>query len=80
MVAYYVSKQSDLNNVIIPHFEQYPLLTQKGALFKRVVKLMHLSIEGISQIINIKASDMLKTEFSPVDRPLILTNHILNPN
>ena len=33
MVTYLVSKLNDLNNVIIPHFEKYCLLTQKGADF-----------------------------------------------
>jgi hypothetical protein len=96
MVIYYVSKITDLNNVIIPHFKKYPLLSQKAAdliLFTRVVELMtknfHLTIEGIYQIINIKASmnlglsDVLKSEFinfSPVESPLIITNNIPNPN
>jgi len=48
----------------------------------------HFSIEGIQKIINIKASmilgvsDILKSEFSkftPVERPLILTNNIPEP-
>jgi hypothetical protein len=33
MVVYYISKLTDLNNVIIPHFEKYPLLTQKRSCF-----------------------------------------------
>jgi hypothetical protein len=63
MVVYIVSKLNDLNNVIIPHFKIYPLLTQKGAdfiLFQQVIEIVnkkeHLSIEGISKIINIKAA------------------------
>ena len=63
MVTYLVSKLNDLNNVIIPHFEKYCLLTQKGAdfiLWKQVVELMlnkeHLTIKGILKIISIKAS------------------------
>ena len=62
-------------------------------MFKQVVKLMnnkaHLTIEGIHQIINIKASmnlglsDFLKSEFNgfnPVERPVIITKNIPDPN
>jgi hypothetical protein len=75
---------------------EYPLLTQKAAdflLFKKIVELMnnkaHISIEGLLKIINIKASmnlgisDIVKTEIlniTPVERPLILTDKIPNPN
>jgi hypothetical protein len=80
----------------MPHFEKYPLLTQKAAdfiLFARIVELMntkdHLSLEGLNQIINIKSSmnlglsDQLKSEFNkiiPVEKPLIVTNNIPDPN
>jgi hypothetical protein len=49
----------------------------------------HLSIDGLHKIINIKASmnlglsDILKSEFTnitPVNRPLILTTNIPDPN
>lgn len=60
---YSVSSVKDLVNIIVPHFLNYPLLTQKGAdfiLFKQIVELMenkaHLTIEGINQIINFKAA------------------------
>jgi len=74
------------------------LLTQKGAdfiLFKQIVDLMenkaHLTIEGINQIINIKAamnlglSELLKSEFkdfilTPLwERPIIQTEIIPDP-
>lgn len=93
---YKVSSLFELTNVIIPHFTKYPLLTQKKAdflLFKEVVELMsnkfHLTMEGLQQIINIRASmnkglpDTLKSEFSevsPVERPLILTESIPDSN
>src|SRR5204863_8221313 len=96
MLIYYISKLSDLNNVIKPHFQKYSLLTQKAAdfiLFKEVVKLMnnkeHLSIEGIQKIISIKSSmnlgisDFNNSEFKiyiPVKRPIILIKNILNFN
>jgi LAGLIDADG endonuclease len=95
-IKYTVTKLSDLINVIIPHFERYPLLTQKGAdfiLFQRVVEITsnknHLSIEGLQNIINIKAamnkglSDELKSNFinlNIVERPLIATTNIFDPN
>ena len=48
---------------VIPHFDKYPLKTQKYAdylLFKEVVMMMqrkeHLTIEGLQKIINIRAS------------------------
>jgi hypothetical protein len=63
MVFYSVSSIKDLTTIIIPQFEIYPLLNQKAAdfiLFKQVVELMrkkeHLTLDGIHQIINIKAS------------------------
>jgi hypothetical protein len=95
MVNYSVDSNKDLTN-LINHFEKYPLLTQKAAdfiLFKEVVKLMnnkaHLQIEGLHQIINIKASinlglsDFLISEFNeitPVLRPIINTENIPDPN
>ena len=99
-VSFGVSKLSDLINVIIPHFLFYPLLTQKAAdfiLFKRALELMnkkeHLTIEGLSQIINIRISmnwgiseqqkmELIKSKFKleVVDRPKILTENIPDPN
>ena len=94
-VIYSVDSIKDLINLII-HFEKYPLLTQKAAdlfLFKQVVEIMknksHLTMEGLHQILNIKASinlglsDMLKSEFdefTPVKRPVINTENIPDPN
>ena len=95
IVNYTINSKKDLL-VLISHLEKYPLLTQKGAdfiLFKEVVNLMnnkaHLSIQGLNQIINIKASinlglsDFLKSEFSkftPVERQIINTEIIPDPN
>ena len=66
-VCYAVSSVKDLINVIIPHFDKYPLLTQKRAdfvLFTSAIIFIsqgeHLRAwgtnEGINQIIAIKAS------------------------
>jgi hypothetical protein len=90
VINYSVASLKDLTNIIIPHFKKYPLLTQKAAdfnLFEQTIDLMnkgaHLTIDGLQQIINIKASmnlglsDKLKSEFNdyiPVQRPVIKTN------
>jgi hypothetical protein len=95
-VKYSVAGIKDLNSIIIPHFEKYKLLTQKGAdfiMFKRIIEIMknngHLTLDGLYQIINIKASMNFglkfnfKKEFSqitPVERQIISTNNIPNPN
>ena len=62
-VEFRVSTINDIVNVIIPHFDNYPLLTKKYSdyvLFKNIIKLMlektHSTLEGIQKIVNIKAS------------------------
>lgn len=62
-VEYRVSTLNDLVKVIIPHFENYPLLTKKFTdyvLFKQVVLLMldkkHNTLEGLQEIVNCRAS------------------------
>ena len=63
MVVYSVQSTRDIFNVILPHLDRYPLITQKKAdylLFKQAVSLLnlkaHLDIEGFRKIISIKAS------------------------
>ena len=63
MVEFRVSTIKDIANVIIPHFDRYPLLTQKSAdylLFKKSVHLIenksHLTMEGLLKLVSIKAS------------------------
>jgi hypothetical protein len=96
MVNYSIDSIEDLKKLII-HLDKYPLITQKAAdflLFKQAVKLVnnktHLTVEGLNQLVNIKASmnlglsDKLKTEFAgciPVKRPEVnCDNLILDPN
>jgi hypothetical protein len=95
IVNYSIDSKKDLT-ILINHLKKYPLLTKKSAdfiLFEQALKLMitkaHLSIEGLYQIINIKAlinlglSDFLKSEFNKftsVDRPIINTEKIPDPN
>jgi len=91
-----VQSYRDIANVIIPHFDKYPLITQKKAdylLFKQAINLLNLNvqsnIEGIRDIIGIKASmnlglsDGLKLQFPtviPVIRPLVSYEGIPDPN
>jgi len=94
--SFRVTSLSDLKNIIIPHFKNYPLISQKAAdflLFEQIVELMlageHLTKDGLNKIVAIKASmnlglsDVLKAEFShivPVNRPIIETTEIADPN
>jgi hypothetical protein len=96
MVDFRVTSLKDLINVIIPHFDKYPLITQKKAdfeLFKRVINLMnrreHLNADGLQEIVNIRASinlglsDVLKEAFPdviPVERPLVTNKKIKDSN
>jgi Heme/copper-type cytochrome/quinol oxidase, subunit 3 len=75
-VVYSVQSRRDLTNAIIPHFDQYPLITQKKAdyfLFKQAVEMLCLNaqsdIRGVQDILSLKAamnkglSDKLNSEF-----------------
>lgn len=62
LVKFRVESVKEIVNYILPHFEKYPLITQKLAdylLFKDVVKMMinkeHLTKEGLKKIVSIKA-------------------------
>ena len=84
-----VSSLEDLN-LIINHFDNYPLLTRKQSdylLFKEVIYLMkqgkHITLEGLNRIVSIKAtlnkgelSDALKLAFPKIDP--VLRPEILN--
>ena len=88
MVEYRVNTLNDIVNIIIPHFDNYPLKTKKYIdylLFKKIIFLMlkneHKSIESIKKIVNIKASlntglsKNLKKAFPyavPIDKDLLL--------
>jgi len=94
--AYFeVTRINDIETVIVPHFDKYPLMTKKMAdflLFKSVIGLIiekqHLTIDGLRKIISIKASmnrglpDGLKKAFPdiiPVSRPLVQNQLIPDP-
>lgn len=89
-VIYTVASVKDLEQKIIPHFVKYPLLTKKWGdfiLFCSAVNLIiqkkHLSLEGIEEIISIRASlnlgltDTLKENFpniKPINKPIRTEN------
>lgn len=93
---YIISKPTDLNNLIVPHFNKYPLLTQKWAdfeLFKMAVEYIinkdHLTLEGLQKILGWKASlnlglpISLKESFPEVitvPRPIVPVIEIKNLN
>ena len=95
-LEYRVSNVKDLINVIIPHFEKYPLLTKKQAdfiLFKSAIYWIsqgkHLTKSGIDELVSIKASmnrglsPALMNYFPaviPVKRPVVETLKINDPN
>jgi len=62
-VRFDIRSLENINSVVIPHFQKYPLKTQKLAdflLFKAAVELVnkgeHLTEEGLSKIMALKAS------------------------
>jgi hypothetical protein len=87
-----VTSIKELKDIIIPHFDKYPLLTKKHAdflLFKQIIELMnskyHLTKEVREKIISIKASmnkglsKNLANDFPniiPVPRPKVQTRDI----
>jgi len=91
-----VASVKDLTNVIIPHFDKYPLLSLKQVdffLFKSVVELIngkeHLTLLGLQKIVDIKASfnkglpQSLKDAFpnwKPVPKPAVQFTKIQDPN
>ncbi len=95
-VQYRVGSLKDLNEKIIPHFDKYPLFTQKSAdfiLFKQIINLMnhkeHLTLLGLNKILafkrslNLGLSDEIKTNFpqiSSIERPVVTVQKIIEPN
>lgn len=94
VASYVVKKPKELFEIVIPHFDKYPLITQKKAdflLFKKVVTKIynreHLNKKGLEELVSLKASSnlglstKLKLSFPhiiPVSRPEIV-NQIM-PN
>lgn len=94
-MQYRVSSLRNLQ-VIIQHFDKYPLITQKQAdylLFKEAVNLIinkeHLSLTGLLKFVGIKAtinwglSEKFKETFpnvEPINRPKVESSDIKNLN
>jgi len=90
-----VTSLADLE-IIMNHFDKYPLITQKWAdyiLFKQIFDLVkhkeHLTEQGLNKIISFKANlnkglnDELKEAFEDIDpalRPVVLNQEIQDPN
>ena len=95
-VRYSVNSIEDLKNVIIPHFDKYPLQTKKYmdySLFKSAVLLVkerkHYTTEGLDEIVSIRASmnkgltETLKANFSNITafpKPLSIVQPSINNN
>jgi hypothetical protein len=93
--AAFRARSLDDLQVIIAHFEKFPLRTKKQAdfeLFKSVVNKLslkeHLKLQGFKEIVNIRASmnlgltDALKKAFpetTPVPRPTVKDEKVINP-
>ena len=93
-VDYVVTSKKDLE-IIVNHFDNYPLITQKFSdykLFRQVYELIickqHLTIQGLKKAFSIKAalnnglSDSLKTVFPniiPENRPKVINQKIPDP-
>ena len=89
-----VDSLKQISNVIIPHFNKYPPITQKLGdylLFRDIIKRMnnreHLTLQGLDRILSIKASlnlglsDELKAAFlEPILRPLVVNQKIPHPD
>lgn len=87
---YKVSNKKDILNVVIPHFNKYPLVTQKYIdfwIFKNIMYMIekkeHLTQEGLNKIVNLRANlnlgildiDKLKDKFL-LDKPIRLKHTI----
>lgn len=95
VARYTVKTSKDLINVIIPHFDNYPLITKKKAdflLFKEAVGKNyngdHLTQKGLEEILSLKASSnlglspKLQSNFPqiiPFPRPSILNQTVPHP-
>lgn len=95
-VSYKVQSRKNLLEVIIPHFSEYPLLTQKRndfLLFVKIVNILknkqHTSFEELQIIINIRASinkgltkELLLFFPNTISYPRskVMFNYIVNPN
>lgn len=94
-LQYVITSIDQLSTLVIPHFDNYPLISQKHAdylLFRKAVLLIknkeHLTIEGLQEAVSIKASmnmglsDKLQKAFPntiKAPRPLVSNYTIPDP-
>ena len=94
--ACYDVRSSEALDVILNHFDKYPLVGKKRAdylMFKEILRLKkckaHNTVAGLQNVVNIRASlnnglsDNLKAAFPntiPVVRPLVENQNIPDPN
>ena len=62
-LAYVISSRKLISTVVLPHFDKYPLITEKQGdylLFREIIMKMergeHLTMEGLQTIVNLRAS------------------------
>ena len=90
-VSYRINNLDQIIDILIPHFQQYPLNTNKKAdfeLFSRAVEFMknkeHLTDKGLEKLVAIKASmnlglsDSLKINF-PLCKPVARPQYVIQP-
>ena len=88
MVEFRVSTLNDIINIIIPHFDNYPLITKKSSdyiIFKQIALLMlnkeHNNIGGIQKIVSLRASlnlglPLVLKEAFPDITPVEISNNL----
>lgn len=62
MCAFRVSSPEQIVKYVLPHFDKYPLITDKFSnylIFKRIVEMIlnkqHLNVKGLQEIVNLRA-------------------------
>lgn len=95
-VYYTISSLKNIQEIVIPHFENYPLITQKQSdfiLWKNIINLInsdkHLCKNGLVEILSLRASlnkglsDKLKQHFpmiTSINRPKVNLPLHINPD
>lgn len=82
-VNFCITKFNDLFNIVIPHFDKFPLITQKQVdylLFREIIMMMlnkeHLTSKGLEKIVAIKAS-LNWGELAPSEKLKVLFPNII---
>lgn len=85
--VFVISSITELLDVIIPHFDNYSLLTIKRVnfyYFKEIIELLrdkqHLTKEGLQRIVNIRAMMNKKTSIVSYTDPLIEIAELILPD